>query len=161
MKEIAHNRKTQRDGNQEETGRDSRGQNRRYDIQIIEVSEGEREREKNRWRRSHIQTNNRRKFPWSDTRFKTVDWKAQALGRTMFLKTDTPWYNSVKSWHSKDKENCLPRWERMKTYQGRCNFFLLRLYIVSLVKMITHYFKIDKEKYFNAFSWFSFVYGPS
>lgn len=36
--------------------------------------------------------------------------------------------------------------------EGRDHVFLLYLCIVSLIKMSTRYLKIDKEKYFNAFS---------
>jgi len=36
--------------------------------------------------------------------------------------------------------------------EGRDYFFFLYLCIVLQIKMSTHYFKIDKEKYFNALS---------
>ena len=66
----------------------------------------------------------------------------------LFFLKDTPRHNLVKL-------GIL----RMRTFvyegernEGRGHFVFLYLCIVLQVKMSTHYFKIDKEKYFNALS---------
>ena len=66
----------------------------------------------------------------------------------LFFLKDTPRHNLVKL-------GIL----RMRTFvyegernDGRGHFVFLYLCIVLQIKMSTHYFKIDKEKYFNALS---------